>query len=116
MPYVFKAFCLTFDFMVSMSSCSNTAQRSTPVVPSCLRLAVAALACLSAWLLVCELPMFSLKFKDLSWQANRLRFLFLAVCIPLLAVLGISGFAAIVVWYILLSLLTCKRKPATKPE
>ena len=79
-------------------------------------LAVAALACLSAWLLVCELPMFSLKFKDLSWQANRLRFLFLAVCIPLLAVLGISGFAAIVVWYILLSLLTCKRKPATKPE
>ncbi|MBQ8672908.1 MAG: CDP-diacylglycerol--serine O-phosphatidyltransferase [Bacteroides sp.] len=65
---------------------------------------------LSSWLLVSEIPMFSLKFKSLSWRDNKVSFLFLAVCIPLLLCLRISGFAAVIVWYILLSLLTRKQK------
>ncbi len=64
------------------------------------------LVCLTSWLLVSEIPMFSLKFKNLSWKANKVSFIFLIVCIPLLAVLGISGFSAVIIWYILLSLLT----------
>ena len=35
---------------------------------------------------------------------------FLIICIPLLLLLGISSFAAIIVWYILLSLFTRKSK------
>ena len=35
---------------------------------------------------------------------------FLIICIPLLIFLGISSFAAIIVWYILLSLFTRKSK------
>lgn len=70
---------------------------------------VLVLVCLSAGLLVSEIPMFSLKFKDLSWQGNKLRFLFLLCCVPLLW-LGLCSFAAIILWYILLSLLTGKRK------
>ncbi|HCW09457.1 MAG TPA: CDP-diacylglycerol--serine O-phosphatidyltransferase, partial [Bacteroides fragilis] len=31
-------------------------------------------------------------------------------CIPLLLFLGISGFSAVIVWYIILSLLTRKNK------
>lgn len=59
-------------------------------------------------LLIAELPMFALKFKNLSWKDNKISFIFLIVCAPLLLFLGISGFAAIIVWYIILSLFTRK--------
>lgn len=68
------------------------------------------LVCLFSWLLVAEIPMFSLKFKSLSWRDNKTSFIFLIVCLPLLVILKTSGFAAVIVWYILLSLLTGKRK------
>lgn len=68
------------------------------------------LVCLFSWLLVSEIPMFSLKFKNLSWRDNKISFIFLIVCIPLLLFLCIASFAAIVVWYILLSLFTRKSK------
>ena len=66
------------------------------------------LVCFFSWLLVSEIPMFSLKFKNLSWKENKTSFIFLIVCIPLLVFLGISSVAAIIVWYILLSLITQK--------
>lgn len=59
-------------------------------------------------LLVSEIPMFSLKFKNLSWKENKTSYIFLLICIPLLIWLRISGFAAIIVWYIILSVLTNK--------
>lgn len=64
------------------------------------------LVMLFSWLLVSEIPMFSLKFKNLSWKDNKVSFIFLIVCIPLLLFTGVSGFAAVIVWYIILSLLT----------
>lgn len=68
-----------------------------------------ALVLLMSYLLIAELPMFSLKFKNLSWKDNKISYIFLLVCIPLLAIFRISGFAAIILWYILLSLLTKKK-------
>lgn len=67
------------------------------------------LVLLMSYLLIAELPMFSLKFKNLSWRDNKVSYLFLLVCIPLLLFLGISGFAAIILWYILLSVITKKK-------
>lgn len=67
------------------------------------------LVCLFSWLLVSEIPMFSLKFKNLSWRDNRVSFIFLLACIPLLLFLHVSGFAAVIVWYIFLSLFTGKK-------
>lgn len=64
------------------------------------------LVILFSWLLVSEIPMFSLKFKNLSWKDNKVSFTFLIICIPLLLFTGVSGFAAVIVWYIILSLLT----------
>jgi len=58
---------------------------------------------LSCWLLVSEVPMFSLKFKNLSWGDNKIRFVFLVVCVALLF-LGIPGIALIILWYIALSI------------
>ena len=57
-------------------------------------------------LLVAELPMFSLKFKDLSWGHNKVSYIFLIVSLPLLIIFQLSGIAAVIIWYILLSL-TC---------
>lgn len=70
------------------------------------------LVCIMSYLLIAELPMFSLKFKNLSWADNKVTYLFLVVCIPLLAVWQLSGFAAVIGWYIILSVilsLTCKK-------
>lgn len=60
-------------------------------------------------LLVAEIPMFSLKFKNLSWANNKVSYIFLIVSIPLLIIFRLSGFAAVIVWYILLSLATRKK-------
>ena len=60
-------------------------------------------------LLVAELPMFSLKFKDLSWGHNKVSYIFLIVSIPLLILFRFSGPAAVIVWYIILSLVTRKK-------
>ena len=43
-------------------------------------------------------------------DVNKISFILLIVCIPFLVFLGISSFAAIIVWYILLSLFTRKSK------
>lgn len=66
------------------------------------------LVLIMSYLLVAEIPMFSLKFKNLTWNDNKISYIFLLVCIPLLIFLQISGFAAIILWYIFLSAITKK--------
>lgn len=80
------------------------------VSESCHPVYILLLVMLFSWLLVSEIPMFSLKFKSLSWKDNKISFIFLIVCIPLLIFLGVSGFAAIILWYIILSLFTRKNR------
>ncbi len=70
---------------------------------------VLALVGLFSWLLVAEIPMFSLKFKSLAWKANRTAYIFLLVSIALLILLGFKGLSAVIGWYIILSVLTQKR-------
>lgn len=70
---------------------------------------VLVLILLFSWLLVAEIPMFSLKFKNLSWKSNRIAYTFLLVSLVLLVVLGWGGLSAVIGWYIILSLLTQKR-------
>jgi len=54
-------------------------------------------------LLVCEVPMLALKFKNLTWADNKQRYIFLLGCLPLL-LLGTSSLAAIIVWYVAVSI------------
>ena len=56
-------------------------------------------------LLVCEVPMLALKFKDLSWEKNKVKFIFLLGCLPCF-LLGTSCFAAIIMWYVALSIIS----------
>ena len=67
------------------------------------------LVLLTSWLLVAEIPMFSLKFKNLSWRDNKVQFIFLLGCIPLVLFLQLAGLAAVIIWYALLSLLTQRK-------
>ena len=76
---------------------------------------IIALVLLFSWLLVSPIPMFSLKFHNFSWKENRVRHLFLAVSVLLLILLGIPGFAAIIGWYIVLSLLSKALVKQNKP-
>lgn len=58
----------------------------------------------SAAILVADIPMFALKFKNYSLADNKLRYGFIVVSAISLALLGWTGFAAIIPLYILTSL------------
>ena len=64
---------------------------------------------LFSWLLVAEIPMFSLKFKNLTWESNRTVYIFLLTSVALLVLLRVNGLSAVIGWYIILSVLTQKR-------
>jgi CDP-diacylglycerol--serine O-phosphatidyltransferase len=91
------------SLVTGIHSCSQINTPHTPYI-------IVLLIGLFSWLLVSNIPMFSLKFKNLSWKDNKVSFIFLLVCIPLLWIFGILSFAIIIVWYILLSLFTSKRE------
>lgn len=61
---------------------------------------------LSCFLLVAEIPLFALKFKTLSWEDNKVKYIFILTCIPLVVALGAGCFAPIIAWYVILSLFT----------
>ena len=64
---------------------------------------------ISSWLLIAEIPMFALKFKTWGWKGNEIKYIFILSCIPLLLLLGVSALAAIIAWYVILSLFTAKK-------
>jgi CDP-diacylglycerol--serine O-phosphatidyltransferase len=54
-------------------------------------------------LLVAELPLFALKFKNLKWLGNRRRFVFVALALVLVITLRAAGIPLAVLLYVLLS-------------
>lgn len=60
---------------------------------------------ISAYLLVAELPLFALKFKNFSFEANKLRYLFLLGALLLIIIFQYFGLGLSIVLYVLLSLL-----------
>ena len=71
---------------------------------------ILAMVLFSSYLLVAEIPMFALKFKTWGWKGNEIKYVFLATCIPLLIVMGVSGLAAIIAWYVVLSVVNNSEK------
>lgn len=69
-------------------------------------LLIIVLAFISSFMLVAEIPMFALKFKNLSWKDNWVRYIFILSCIPLLIIFKTTSFAVIIAWYVLLSAVT----------
>ena len=61
------------------------------------------IAC-SSWILVADIPMFALKFKDYSFAHNKLRYGFIIASAALLLFAGWTGFSVVILLYILTSL------------
>lgn len=62
------------------------------------------------YLLVAEIPMFSLKFKNFTWKDNKVRFCFLIGSAIFLILFQLAGFLFIILFYILLSVITAYKK------
>ena len=84
---------------------ADDCMRSAPFIGSNLSLVILAGVFISCWLLIAEIPMFALKFKTWGWKGNEVKYIFLLTCIPLLLLLGVSGLAAIIAWYVILSVI-----------
>jgi CDP-diacylglycerol--serine O-phosphatidyltransferase len=63
-----------------------------------------AIVAVSSYLLVSSIELFALKFKDFTWQQNKIRFTFLILSVLLLAALQIVAIPVIILLYIALSL------------
>ena len=66
-----------------------------------------------SFLMVAELPLFSLKFKSFDWKSNKIRYIFVIISALVLAILHWAGLAAVIMIYIILSViinLLCNRK------
>lgn len=55
-------------------------------------------------LLVAEIPLIALKFKNFAWKGNEIRFVFLGLSVGLLVSFQILGIALVIILYILISL------------
>lgn len=68
------------------------------------------LVALFSWLMVSDMPMFSLKFKNLDWRENFRRYVVLLAAIAFVIIWGVSGLLWAIALYIFISALG--RKPA----
>ena len=66
---------------------------------------ILALIVLFSYLMVSNLPMFSLKVSNLSWSNNKLRYILVITSLGLVIWLGLTGLAGAIIAYILLSLI-----------
>ena len=66
-------------------------------------LVLISLTVLLSGLLVAELPLFALKFKNLKWLGNRRRFIFVGLALGLVLWLKAAGVPVAVLLYVLLS-------------
>lgn len=62
------------------------------------------LTLLMSFLMVAEIPLFALKFRNLSWKDNAKPFIFLLMVLPLLVILKFAAIPVIIALYVLLSL------------
>lgn len=63
------------------------------------------MSCILSVLLVAELPLFALKFKHFKWKGNEVRFIFLMLCVLMLATLQLVGIPLCIVLYVLMSVI-----------
>lgn len=67
-----------------------------------------------SYLLVAELPLFSLKFKTWNWHENKIKWVFISMVIILLLILKIVAIPLIIIIYIVLSLINNKMPDISK--
>ena len=87
-----------------LTGAGDVIESSTYMVP-----VILAGICLTNWLLIAEIPMFALKFKQWGWKGNQIKYIFILSCIPLLAIFRLAAFSIIIAWYVILSAIVSKQ-------
>jgi CDP-diacylglycerol--serine O-phosphatidyltransferase len=64
-----------------------------------------SLTLIMSYLLIAELPLFALKFKNFKWADNKIRYIFLALCLVMLILFKYVGIPFIIVLYVVLSVI-----------
>ncbi len=64
---------------------------------------------ITSFLLVSEIPMFSMKVKSVAWEGNELRYILVICAILFVALFGFLGVSATILLYILLSIFNNRR-------
>jgi CDP-diacylglycerol--serine O-phosphatidyltransferase len=70
---------------------------------------LAVISILMDLLMVSRLPMFSLKFTNLKWHGNAIRYIFLLGCVILIVVFGYASLPLLILWYLLVSVCTVRQ-------
>ena len=65
---------------------------------------------ISCYLLVSEIPMFALKFKQWGWRGNEVKYIFVATAAALIVLLQVRGIALTIAWYVFVSVLVGRQK------
>jgi len=79
----------------------GTKQNIVPVILNKYTLLASIFSC--SFLMVSELPMFSMKFKNLNLKDNAIRFFFLGTTLLILILLQVYALPIVIIWYVLLS-------------
>ena len=102
-----------------LASLAMTAERQPAAVAADLTVWVVGLSVLAfagSVLLVSELPMFSLKVKNMAWKGNERRYLLILSAVVLtLALPALTGISATILLYILLSIFD-RKAPSAESE
>lgn len=97
----FFIFIVLIYFYPDLPQLINTRDIIIPIISN--PLTMLGLGIIFSFLLVSEIPMFSLKAKSLKWKGNELRFTFLGLFFLLLVLLNITAFPLILLIYIIWS-------------
>lgn len=82
----------------------------TTITPEVSLIALSILSIATSLLLVSEIPMFSLKISSFAWKDTKLQYILILAAILLIALFGIIGISATILFYILLSVISNKDK------
>lgn len=93
-------------FWASLVTGSEAWLSSSPYIVA----GVVVMVLVCSWLMVAEIPMFALKFKTWGWRGNELKYVFVVTSVVLLLMFRMSGFAAVIAWYVALSVFSDIRK------
>jgi CDP-diacylglycerol---serine O-phosphatidyltransferase len=64
-----------------------------------------ALIPISSFLLISEIPMFSIKLKNFKWAGNEARYIYVAMALPLLILMREAAIALLVMLYVVVNLI-----------
>jgi CDP-diacylglycerol--serine O-phosphatidyltransferase len=94
-------FYMTFPLVI----CYGDLAQSEHIVTVCQPEVLAPICVLMSFLLIVEMPLFALKFKQFGWKGNEIRYSFLLISAGLIIVFKTWSVALIVFLYLILSLL-----------